>query len=97
MKNAFGDLIKQKRGEQGISQRDLAAKAKVSAAYISMVENGHESMKFSEEFVVAAAACLAIDVDEAFCAAGRVPDEMRKFITSSPEVMRGVRSAMRQL
>ena len=75
----FGQIIKEARKSNQITQRDLAKRIDVDFTYISKLENGVLEPP-SEEVIVKMAVVLGIDENELFLAAKKVPTEFKNTI-----------------
>jgi len=86
----FGERVHQLRTQQGLTQRDLAAKIGVSDTYISKVEN--ENLHFgdfpSEKFIHKLADFLNADEEELLLLANKVPAGIRKRVCERPDAFR---------
>ncbi len=90
----FGDLIRELRLKhpEHRSLRDFARKVRLSAAYLSRIENGKESPP-SEAVIEKIAEALGVDKYELLSAAGKVPNEFIEAFSQNP---RRVASFMRR-
>jgi len=75
----FGQIIREARKSNQITQRDLAKRINVDFTYISKIENGALEPP-SEEVITKMAKVLDIDENELFLAARKVPVEFRNTI-----------------
>lgn len=75
----FGQIIKEARKAEQITQRDLAKQIDVDFTYISKIENGALEPP-SEEVILKMAKVLDIDENELFLAAKKVPTQFRDTI-----------------
>ncbi len=86
----FGERVHQLRTQNGLTQRDLAAKIGVSDTYISKVEN--ENLHFgdfpSEKFIHKLADVLKADEEELLLLANKVPAGIRKRVCERPDAFR---------
>lgn len=86
----FGLQVRTLRGDQGLTQQELADRLGVSVSYISKVEN--ERLHFgdypSEKFIHKLAAELKADEDELLILTDRVPHSIRKRIMQRPDAFR---------
>lgn len=73
----FGTWLKEQRTERGMSLRELARQAELSATYISRLENGQEGCKPSEETIIKIAQILGCKPSEVFIKAERVPTAVK--------------------
>lgn len=79
---SFGRLLKQRRRMAGISQRGLAARAKLDFSYISKVENDRLAPPAADTIV---GICRVLDIDpsELLAASGKLPTEIHSNVASS--------------
>ncbi|MCI5077533.1 helix-turn-helix transcriptional regulator [Oricola sp.] len=74
----FGERLRQLRSERGMSQKEMAQKVGVSAAYLSALEHGHRGLP-SWALLQRIIACLNIIWDDA--------DELQRLaLQSAPKV-----------
>lgn len=92
METSFGELLRQKRREAGISQRKLAELAGLDFSYISKLENNRLAAPAADT-VLRLSDLLSCPPDELFSAAGKLPDEVGQNLSSSPAAVRFVREA----
>lgn len=92
MKQTFGQTLRELRRSKGISQRELAEKVSVDFSYISKLENDRLPPPAADTIV---RICLALGVpaDELLALAGKVPNDIKETIGSSPAAMQFIRSA----
>lgn len=86
MDKTFGQLLKDLRRSKSVSQRDLAIQVGVDFTYISKIENNRlppPSVQTIEKI------CDALEVPQEILLShsGKVSEEIRAMITSSPEVV----------
>jgi len=84
----FGEYIKQKRTEKGISVRDAGEKLGVSGNYISQLERGVK--KTSDEMVKKIADVYELDEDTLYRKLGRIPISVLEEIKSNPSLQRAM-------
>lgn len=72
----FGQRIKRRRRELGLTQREVAAKLKIDFTYLSKLENNPSDLA-GDETVRGLAEILQDDEEELFALAGKVPHELR--------------------
>lgn len=86
----FGQTVRERREQQGFTQRELADRVGVSVSYISKVEN--ERLHFgdypSEKFIHKLAVELSADEDELLLLTDRVPTSLRQRIRQRPEAFK---------
>lgn len=75
----FGDVLKEKRRELRITQRDLANRIGVDFSYISKIETGALDPP-SEALIVKIAQVLEVDADEMVLLAKKVPTPFKESI-----------------
>ena len=92
----FGRVIKLKRGQLGMSLREVAAGIEVDPAYLSRVEGG--KVRPSDFLVNRLSEILGYDKNELFLLAGRLPEVIRTMIEQDPNqaasILRTIRSAL---
>lgn len=79
----FGERLRQIRRDRGVSQRHLAVQAGVDFTYISKIEQGH-MLPPGEETLGKIVA--ALDAEELFFLAGKVPHELKRQIIDNPKL-----------
>ena len=92
----FGDRIRRKRLEKKLGLRAAAGKLDISAAYLSRIETNTEQNPPAEHVIKAMAKLLGDDFDELMQLAGRVPEEVTKYIASDPGLPQFLRTAREQ-
>ncbi len=79
----FGEILRQRRQEVGLSLRALAQRLGIDPAYLSRVEKGR--VPPSEQLLRGLSAALEWNVDELFLLAGRLPESLQHFVALEPE------------
>ncbi len=79
---SFGELLREKRREAGISQRDLAAQASLDFSYISKLENDRIPPPAADT-IVAICRILNIEPVELLAASGKLPAGIHTSVGSS--------------
>src|SRR5438445_5088373 len=79
---SFGELLKDKRRKAGISQRDLAARARLDFSYISKLENDRIPPPAADT-IVAICRILNIEPVELLAASGKLPGAVQSTVGSS--------------
>ncbi len=74
----FGEYIRSRRLERGLSLRLVARQVQVDVAYLSRVEAGKAPP--SDQLLSGLAAVLAVSVDELLMLAGRLPESIRSLV-----------------
>lgn len=88
---SFGQLIRQRRKKQGLTQQQVAdrlqaAGVQASFTYISKIENGKIDFTPSEEFLRGLAAVLELDEEELLDRAGRFDQRaLQALVADIPE------------
>ena len=82
----FGIWLKEQRTERGLSLRELARQADLSATYISRLENGQEGCKPSEDTIIKIAHILNRKPSEVFIKAERVPSIVKKALLTDTKL-----------
>lgn len=94
MREKFGERLRRVRKERGLGLRETAAKAGMSATYLSRIETNDEKSPPGEEKLRALAKVLDDDADILMTLAGRVSEDLKKMITGDarmPEFLRVAR------
>ena len=86
MNKSFGQLLKELRRSKPISQRDLADKVGVDFSYISKIENDRLPPPAAQTIEKISDA-LEIPHEILLTHSGKVSEEIKEMITSSPEVV----------
>ena len=87
MSESFGRLIRQARVAKGLSQKDLAARVlkgdgeAISPQYLNDIEHGRR-LPPGLEFIKQLAQLLGLDEDGLTVAAGRLPEDIVRKMTS---------------
>jgi len=87
MKKSFGQILKEIRRSKNLSQRELADKVGVDFTYISKLENDRLPPPAADT-ITKIASLLETPQEVFFAASGKMNNEMRDIITSSPEAIR---------
>ena len=87
----FGDIIKSKRRELKISQRELASKINVDFTYISKIENGVFPPP-SEETIKNICKLLELDFIDTMLIAKKIPTEFEELIFNNKEISEYLKS-----
>jgi len=80
---SFGELLREKRRQAGISQRELAAQASLDFSYISKLENDRIPPPAADT-IVGICRLLKIEPEELLAASGKLPADVRSSVGSSP-------------
>ena len=83
MTETFGQYLRGKRREAGISQRELATRISVDFSYISKLENDRLPPP-SASTVVSIAEALSAPRDEFLARVGKIPSDVEEAIAGSP-------------
>src|SRR5690349_16794607 len=86
-KKSFGEFIREKRYEKGISLRELARISGLSPTFLSQTERNNFNPP-SEEKIVAIANALGIEQERLVIMAGKVPKRIKDLILSDYEVIK---------
>ena len=81
----FGDVVRRARERAGLSQSEVARRAKITQPYLSRVEGGGAEPP-SQSVVARIAAALGMPKLRLFIAAGIVPSEVEAAFFESPEL-----------
>jgi transcriptional regulator with XRE-family HTH domain len=90
----FGVVLKKKRREAGLSQRQLAEQAGVDFSYISKLENGRLPAPAADT-AARLAKCIGCPAEELLAAARKIPAGTSDSLTSAPEAIRFLQEASR--
>jgi len=85
MSTEFGTWLKEHRVKSGISARELARRANVSATYVSRLETLNETCVPSVTTMCRFAKALGIDEAQGLAAAGRIPLNISAWLLESAE------------
>lgn len=97
----FGQIIRDKRQEMSLSQKELAAKIKkdngdaISPQYQNDIEFDRRDPP-SESMIEQYAEILQLPKESLILAAGKVPSDLRKFAADNPEAAQQVFQAFRR-
>jgi transcriptional regulator with XRE-family HTH domain len=80
---AFGRILRELRGNAGVSLKRLAPGLGVSYTYLSKLEN--DEAVPSQEFVEKVATYFDYPADQLLISAGKVPPEILKILQEHPE------------
>ncbi len=100
-KKTFGQIIRERRQELSISQKELASKIKkedgmqISPQYENDIEFDRRDPP-SEDMIRQYAKALDLHAEALILAAGRVPEEIRNIAARSPERAQQVFQAFRK-
>ena len=83
MTETFGQYLRGKRREAGISQRELASRISLDYSYISKLENDRLPPP-SAKTVVSIAEALSTSRDEFLARVGKIPSDVEEAIGGSP-------------
>ena len=78
----FGELLREKRREAGISQRDLAAQVNLDFSYISKLENDRIPPPAADT-IISICRVLKIEPVELLAASGKLPAGIQSSVGSS--------------
>jgi len=82
MNNAFGEALRERRRELGISQRELAERAKLDFSYISKIENARLPPPAADTVVVICNA-LGIPPEELLALTGKIPSAVQQTVSTN--------------
>jgi transcriptional regulator with XRE-family HTH domain len=92
MKETFGQILRNLRREKNISQRELAASIGVDFSYISKVENDRLAPPAAET-ILKIANKLGVASEILLFSSGKLSENIKDIVTSSPEVIRFLNEA----
>lgn len=90
----LGTLIREARHARDLSLQDLARKCRASPSYMCRIEGGDRSRMPSLRLLARISDALGLDRDVVFIAAGRMPDDLSKWILSTPGMLPRLRREM---
>lgn len=90
MPENFGQRVRRLRESKQLGLRETAKKLDISAAYLSRIETSEERTPPAEEVIRRLADVLADDFDELMRLAGRIPSDVKEYITTEgmPQFLR---------
>ena len=89
---AFGEALRTLRREANISQRELAARARVDFSYISKLENGHLPSPAADTIVKICVA-LEIEPERLLSLSGKLPTDVQETMSGSTGAQHFLRAA----
>jgi transcriptional regulator with XRE-family HTH domain len=92
---SLGKTIRDARKQKGITLATLARGARVTASHLSRIESRQIERGVSQRTLRRIAQTLDLDFDRLCVLAGHVPEDVARFITSSPSALEAVRGVMR--
>jgi len=87
MKNTFGNILKQVRRSQNMSQRELAEKVGIDFSYISKIENDRIPPPAADT-ILKISSTLNAPVELLLSHSGKVTNDLKDFISSNVEALR---------
>ena len=84
MSETLGQRIRRLREAKKIGLREMAKTLGISPAYLSRIETNEEKTPPGEEVLERVAEVLHDSIDELMSLAGRVPADVKDFITKDP-------------
>lgn len=84
MPETLGQRIRRLREVKKLGLREAAKKVDISPAYLSRIETNEEKTPPGEELLQKLAVLLDDNIDELMSLAGRVPTDVKEFITKDP-------------
>ncbi len=92
MSNQFGNALRTYRRAAGLTQRELAHKAKLDFSYISKIENGRIPPPAADTIVLI---CRILNVkpEELLAITGKIPSEIHAGISGSKAAQEFLRAA----
>jgi transcriptional regulator with XRE-family HTH domain len=88
----FGEILRQKRRDAGVSQRKLAEQAGVDFSYVSKLENGRLPPPAADT-VRRFASVLHCPVEELLAAAKKIPSDVGDTLSAQPGALRFLQAA----
>lgn len=92
MENSFGNVLRERRREAGITQRELAQRTGLDFSYISKMENGRLPPPAADTVVLI---CQALEIapDELLALTGKIPSSVRQGISTNQNAQTFLREA----
>jgi transcriptional regulator with XRE-family HTH domain len=86
----FGQRVRRLREAKQLGLRETAKKLDISAAYLSRIETNEERTPPAEDVIQMLADVLSDDFDELMRLAGRIPSDVKEYITTEgmPQFLR---------
>ncbi len=90
MPENFGQRVRRLREAKQLGLRETAKKLDISAAYLSRIETSEERTPPAEDVIQKLADLLSDDFDELMRLAGRIPSDVKEYITKEgmPQFLR---------
>lgn len=92
MDTTFGAMLRTIRQQAGLSQRELAQRAKLDFSYISKVENGRLPPPAADTIVLLCS-ILGVAADDLLAATRKLPSEVEENISASASAQQFLREA----
>lgn len=92
MDNVFGNVLREKRRDARISQRELAERTGLDFSYISKIENGRLPPPAADTIVLICQV-LAIPPEELLALTGKIPSSVQKTISTKKNAQSFLRAA----
>ena len=87
----LAQMLKEGRAAKALTLRQLAAEIGVTHFTVSKVENGHIAP--GEDYLVASAKALDLDLDNLLAVAGRIAPDVREAIVRTPALAGIIRAS----
>lgn len=87
-------MVRSTRQAAGLKLADLAKRARISSSYLSRIENGERLRNPSERLLLRLASALGLQRDDVFRAAGRLPDDVVRWVVTTPGALERLREDM---
>ena len=94
MSGRLAKAVERARDVAGISLRDLAKRSGMSSGYVCRIENAQA--RPSDRALRKIASAVDVDVDVLFAEAGRLPEDVVKFLARRPLLLMRVVRIVRQ-
>ncbi|MBX3394344.1 MAG: helix-turn-helix transcriptional regulator [Phycisphaerae bacterium] len=92
MAQSFGQLLRSRRRDAGISQRRLAEEVGVDFSYVSKLENDRIPAPAGDT-ILRIAKAVRCDAEELLAAARKMPSQVEEAIVQAPEAQRFLQAA----
>ena len=96
MPETFGERIRRIRTEKNLGLRETAKKAGISPTFLSRVESAQERAVPAEDTIRRLAEAIGDDFNELMALAGRVPSDVKDYVSGDPKMPEFLRLAREQ-
>ncbi len=92
VEQTFGAVLRARRREAGLTQRELAERAGLDFTYISKLENDRVPPPAADT-VVLLCVVLGVRPEELLALTGKIPSDVQELVSSSPAAQEFLRAA----